>query len=140
MNPESQIEKLVQDFVANVTKLARETAMSTLTTSLARGGEVVPRRTAAATAKAPTPSPTQSPTPVSTRRPKKGAKRPAADIAQLEAVLAKHIAAHPGQRVEQINKILGTKTNDVRLPLAKLLAAGTIKSKGKRRATRYFPA
>ena len=91
--------------------------------------EAVPQRAAPRPVKA-----------VSIRRPKKGAKRPAADIARLEEVLVKHIEKHPGQRVEQINKVLGTKTHDVRLPLAKLINAGTVKTKGSRRATQYFPA
>ena len=132
MIPGTKIEALVKDFVAQVTKLARETAMATLTASLASGAVATPPR---ATARPAKPS-----SPVSTRRPKKGAKRPAADIAQLEGVLAKHIAAHPGQRVEQINRALGTKTKDARLPLAKLIEAGTVKTKGNRRATQYFPA
>jgi hypothetical protein len=43
-------------------------------------------------------------------------------------------------RVEQINHALSTTTNDVRLPFAKLIAAREVKTKGRLRATQYFPA
>lgn len=132
MSPEKKIEQLVHDFVSKVTGLAREAAMATLTAHFGPGAEPAARQTTARAAKASSPE--------RTRRPKRGAKRPAADISQLEGVLAKHIEAHPGQRVEQINKVLGTRTNDVRLPLAKLIEAGEVRTKGSRRATQYFPA
>ena len=130
---EDRINQLVGDFVSKIALLAREAAVETLTKGLSANGEAVPARRG----RGPSVKAVQT---VSTRRPKKGAKRPKADIARLEGVLAKHIEKYPGQRVEQINQVLGTKTNDVRLPLAKLIAAKTVKTKGERRATQYFPA
>jgi hypothetical protein len=132
MITDRRLQDLVDDFVLKVTMLARETAVATLNAQLSAGAESAPQRSAQHMA--------QTVIRESTRRPKKGAKRPAADIARLEGVLAKHIEKHPGQRVEQLNTVLGTKTRDVRLPLARLVEAGAVKTKGSRRATQYFPA
>jgi predicted transcriptional regulator len=48
------------------------------------------------------------------------------------------VAKHPGLRIEQINKQLGTTTKDLALPIRKLIADGSLKAKGKKRSTTYF--
>ena len=45
---------------------------------------------------------------------------------------------HPGLRIEQINKQLGTTTKDLALPIRKLIAEGALKTKGEKRSTAYF--
>lgn len=69
----------------------------------------------------------------------KGAKRPADRIESIKSHLLSYINGNPGQRVEQINKALGTTTKDVALPLKKLAAEGAVRVEGMRRATAYFP-
>jgi hypothetical protein len=128
-----QISKLVNDFIAEVTSLARKAAMDTLQSSL--GGAAAPRapgRRAAAVEHVAAPA--QS----SGRRPK-GAKRPAGEIERTKARVLNHIQSNPGQRVEQINKALGTSTKDLTLPLQKLITEGGIRTEGVKRATTYFP-
>ena len=49
-----------------------------------------------------------------------------------------HILNNPGQRMEQINKALGTTTKDLQLPIRKLMSDSRIYSKGSRRVTLYF--
>jgi hypothetical protein len=44
-----------------------------------------------------------------------------------------------GLRIEQINEQLGTATKQLARPITKLLAEGTIKKTGEKRATLYFP-
>lgn len=44
----------------------------------------------------------------------------------LEVALVRQIESNPGKRVEQIDKALRTTTKDVRLPLVKLVNAGTV--------------
>lgn len=127
---QDQISKLVNDFVAQVSALAREAAMEALEGALSgspssNGGG---RRSAGA--------PTVQITP---RLLPKGAKRPANQIEAVKAHLLDFIKSNPGQRVEQINKAIGTKTKELALPLKKLLAEGAIKSEGERRATAYYP-
>ena len=50
-----------------------------------------------------------------------------------------HIKEHPGERIEQINGHMGTRTSDLSLPLKKLIAEGAVRTEGDRRATKYFP-
>ena len=133
MTIDGRIQSLVQDFVARVTALARETAVATLQAQLSSAAVVLESPRPGQRAIAPT-------KPAAPRRPRAGAKRSPTDLARLERRLAEYIAQHPGERVEQINKALKTKTKDVRLPMAKLVNIGTIKTRGNRRATQYFPA
>jgi hypothetical protein len=70
---------------------------------------------------------------------KKGEKRDPADLAKLEAQLLSAVKGTPGQRIEQIAKALKTTTRELALPAKKLIAGGKLKTKGDRRATKYFP-
>jgi hypothetical protein len=130
---EERIHQLVGAFVADVTKLARQTAVETLTSALS--GEPPSDRPRRRQEHAPIAVPISR-----GRRRRKGEKRPAGDIKALQRTLLDHIRKHEGERVEQINAALGTRTSDVRLPLANLIKAGEVKTKGTRRATKYFPA
>ena len=70
----------------------------------------------------------------------RGAKRTGADLEKLSSTFLSYVAKNPGQRVEQINKALGTNTKDLALPIRKLIAEGALKTKGKKRSTTYFAA
>lgn len=130
MITDAKLNEVVQGFVAKVTALAREAALATLSAQLA-GGDVHGRAAAPKSSGAGrVASPARA----------KGRKRPPAEVSRLETTLVAHIEKNPGSRVEEINKVLGTTTKDVRLPLAKLVSAGRVKTKGNRRATKYFPA
>jgi hypothetical protein len=63
-----------------------------------------------------------------------------ARVARLTAELWAYVKSHPGVRIEQIASALGQSTRDLALPAKKLLAKGKIKTKGVKRATRYYPA
>lgn len=123
----TRINELVSTFVEEITRIAQAAAVETLRSALAPTGELPPsgRRvvTRGATLRA--------------ARAAKGTKRPKAEVAALQVRLLRHIVANPNQRVEQINKVLGTRTADLRLPIKKLLAAGSISATGIRRATTY---
>jgi hypothetical protein len=67
----------------------------------------------------------------------KGAKRDPRFLEKLQGQLLSFIQGHPGLRIEQINKQLGTHTKDLALPIRKLIAAKAIKTTGERRATTY---
>jgi hypothetical protein len=117
---QSDIQRLVDGFVAQVTELARRAAMDTLESALGRssargngsGGVRVSRG--------------------------RGAKRSAAELEQMQEEFLTFVVKNPGLRIEQINKQLGTTTKDLALPIRKLLADGTLKAKGKKRSTTYF--
>ncbi len=137
---EARINDLVSNFINEITRLARSSALETLERALAgAGGTVVkdvrvakaPRSTGGGGSSAPSSS--------SSAKRGKGEKRPKAEIVKLQEQVLSHIRSNPGQRIELINKVLGTKTSDLALPLKKLIADGAVDTKGARRATTYFP-
>ncbi len=123
----SQISKLVSEFVDNVTALARRAAVDTLTSSLEdRNGR---RRGGGGSLAVDV---------LKTERRGKGAKRSSGQLDRLQSRVMEFVSANPGMRIEQINKELGTSTRDLQLPIRKLIASGALKSKGEKRATTYF--
>jgi hypothetical protein len=112
---QSEMNRVVSGFVAQITELARRAAIDTLETALGRTSARMPRANMG-----------------------RGAKRTAADLDGLGAQFVAFVAKHPGLRIEQINKQLGTRTRDLALPIRKLVADGSIKTKGKKRSTAYF--
>lgn len=71
------------------------------------------------------------------RRP--GAKRTPEELEQAKARLLAHVAANPGHRIEEIATSLGVATRDLALPAKHLIAAKKLKTRGHKRATKYFP-
>ena len=118
---QSDIQRLVDGFVAQVTELARRAAMEGLESALGRSGA----RGAAGGIR------------VTGRG--RGAKRSAEELERMQDDFLQFVTKNPGLRIEQINKQLGTTTKDLALPIRKLLADGSLKAKGKKRSTTYFP-
>lgn len=69
----------------------------------------------------------------------KGAKRSPDELEELTEQLLAYIKGNPGQRIEQIADGMGTSTKELNLPAKKLLGNKSIKTKGHKRATQYFP-
>ncbi|MGE0549787.1 MAG: hypothetical protein AB7O24_20985 [Kofleriaceae bacterium] len=110
-------------FVAQVTELARRAAIDTLQNALGRS----PGRPAGAAQ-------------FSLGRGRgRGAKRSSDELEQLQEQFLEFVRTNPGLRIEQINKQLGTTTKDLALPIRKLIADGSLKAKGNKRSTTYFP-
>lgn len=123
-NLQSDIQRLVDGFVVQVTELARRAAMDTLENALGRGGKAGAGgavRSGRAT------------------RGGRGAKRTADELEKLQSDFLAFVHKNPGLRIEQINKELGSSTKDLALPIRKLVADGSLKVKGKKRSTTYFP-
>lgn len=116
---QTEMNRVVAGFVAQITELARRAAIDTLENALGKGGGRGAVRLAAGGRG-------------------RGAKRTAADLDQLGTQFVSFVAKHPGLRIEQINKELGTSTKDLALPIRKLISEGQIKTKGKKRSTTYF--
>jgi len=55
----------------------------------------------------------------------------------MDALLA-HVAAHPGQRLEEISSGLRIVSKDLKRPVTLLLKKRKIRKEGKKRGTRYF--
>lgn len=123
---QTEMNRTVQDFVAQITELARRAAITTLESAFgdrARGNAAALLDGLA---------------PVGRPRGGRGAKRTAADLEALSVQVANFIRATPGLRIEQINKEMGTTTKDLALPIRKLIAEGVITAKGQKRSTTYF--
>ena len=116
---QTEMNRVVAGFVAQITELARRAAIDTLEGALGRRGG--PRLVAGIG-----------------RGRGKGAKRSSGELDKLADSFHGFVAKHPGLRIEQINKQLGTNTKDLALPIRKLIADGAIKTKGAKRSTTYF--
>ncbi len=131
---EQRINDLVSNFINDVTKLARQAAHETLAHALAGIGGAVVSDVSIAGGRRGRPRGS-----VVLSRRTKGAKRAPGEIVKLKDAVHAHIKEHPGERIEQINGHMGTRTTDLSLPLKKLIADGEVRTEGDRRATRYFP-
>jgi hypothetical protein len=109
---QQQFDQVINSFVAQVSDLARRAAIESLQVTLNK-------RVAGSAGLT-------------------HGKRGTSELEALGERFAKFVADNPGQRIEQINKELGTTTKDLALPIRKLIAEGRIKTKGTRRATTYF--
>jgi hypothetical protein len=118
---QSEMNRVVSGFVAQITELARRAAIDTLESALGRrgGGPIAAPRSAGGG-----------------RR--KGAKRTGDELDKLAENFHAYVNKHPGLRIEQINKELGTSTKDLALPIRKMIADGSLKTKGSKRSTTYF--
>lgn len=134
---QSQINKLVDDFVSQITTVARQAAMETLTAALGAAGGAASRRRGATSALPVMAAPSGGRANLARRV--KGAKRPQNEIEKTKDRVHEFIRSNPGLRIEQINKELGTSTRDLSLPLKKLISDGQIRSEGEKRSTQYFP-
>lgn len=120
---DDRIRGMVEAFAGELAALIRESAFETVRAALGEGGGGRARRGAALR--------------ISGRS--KGAKRPPQEIAKLVGRLRDYVKAHPGQRIEQIAKGMSVSTRELNLPAKKLLAQKVLKTRGEKRATKYFP-
>jgi hypothetical protein len=126
---QTEMNRVVQGFVAQITELARRAAIDTLESAFGSRGGRAPAAALAAVNFGRVGRP----------RGGRGAKRTAADLEKLSEQFASFVKANPGLRIEQINKQLGTTTKDLALPIRKLISEGQISAKGQKRSTTYFP-
>jgi len=69
---------------------------------------------------------------------KMGQKRDPGEIERLTGRLLDYVKGNAGQRIEQIAAGMGTVTKELNLPVKKLIAQKSLKTKGQKRATQYF--
>ena len=119
-NYQSEMRRLVDGFVTQLSELWRRQAIEALGGSGGRGVRG------------------GGPTAIGRPRGGRGAKRTSDELEQLSDQFVEFVKSNPGLRIEQINKQLGTSTKDLALPIRKLLAEGAVKAKGQKRSTTYF--
>ena len=128
-NFQHEMNQVVDGFVAQITELARRAALNTLEATFTSHGA----------GRAPTIALPRGAEPVGRPRGGRGAKRSPEDLEALCNQFATFVKSHPGVRIAQINKELGTTTKDLALPIRKLIAEGRITAKGQKRSTTYSP-
>jgi hypothetical protein len=111
-----QVQHVIDEFVQRLTQIARETAAQIVLSGLGRANGV---------AKHDSPR-------------GRGGKRSRESLEAMQSKVLGFIKSHPGLRIEEINRQLGTNTKELALPMKKLIAAKQIKAVGQRRATKYF--
>jgi hypothetical protein len=119
---QNEMNRVVADFVTQITELARAAARDMIDEALGRGtksafGGLGRGRLG---------------------RGGRGAKRSSDELDKLADQFHSFVSKHPGMRIEQINKQLGTTTKDLALPIRKLIGEGALKTKGTKRSTTYF--
>lgn len=124
---QTEMNRVVQGFVAQITDLARRAAIDTLESAL-KSGSIIGGRGRGGVSFAS-----------AGRGRGKGIKRTSDELEDLSDKFVEYVKANPGLRIEQINKTLGTSTKDLQLPIRKLIAEGVVKVKGQKRSTQYFP-
>lgn len=68
-----------------------------------------------------------------------GPKRAPEEIAKTADAVFAFVKSNPGSNAEAIKAGLKQELSILELPIKKLLASKTIKKRGQRRATRYYP-
>src|SRR5262245_10174589 len=139
LDPYREIQALVDNFVADLSELAKRIAIEQLRTSFGVGAKLA--GTKLGTLKLP---PIVAAAAPSAPAPKRGratrGRRGQREIEALRDKLLASIAAQPGQRAEDISAGLGTKTAEIAQPLRRLVADRLVRTEGARRGTRYFSA
>jgi hypothetical protein len=118
LDPHQEIQALVDNFVADLSELAKRLAIEQVKIAFGDGSDGV----------APASAPVR-------------ASRPRRDQREIEALRGKLLAAiaeQPGCRAEGLNAALGTTTPEIAQPLRRLVAEQRVRTEGTRRGTRYF--
>ncbi|HWN70761.1 MAG TPA: hypothetical protein VNM90_24135 [Haliangium sp.] len=121
---QDQVNSRIDSFIADIAQLAKEAARETLSVALGAGpgGFDLSRDFS------------------DFGRRRKGGKRSPEEITQMADGLLDYIAKNPGQRMESIARALGSNTQDLTLPIKKLILGGRLRTEGQKRATSYFVA
>lgn len=117
---QTEMNRVVADFVNQITELARAAARDMIDEALGKGGKVSLAGFGRGRGRG------------------RGGKRTANELDDLADRFHSFVNKHPGLRIEQINKQLGTTTKDLALPIRKLISDGALKTKGAKRSTTYF--
>lgn len=126
---EQQIQDRVEAFVSELSELVRQAALEAVSAAL--GGTAGAGRRGRRAAAAPGASRGRS-------RPK-GQKRTPAELERLVGSVKAYVSKSPGQGVEKMARDLGVPSKELVLPIKKLIASKDIKTRGQKRATKYFP-
>ena len=120
-----QIRDRIEQFVNQLSQLVRQTALDSVRDALGEGAGRGRGRGAGRSA-------------IGRGARRKGEKRSSDQIAETTKAVLAYVRKHPGQGVEAIAKGLGTVTKELTLPIRKMVSERQLKTKGQKRATKYF--
>lgn len=121
---QDQVNARIDAFIADIAELAKEAARETLSVALGGpGGFELGRHDFG-----------------DFKRRRKSGKRSTEEISQAADQLLEYIATNPGQRMETIARAMDSTTQELTLPIKKLLQLGKLRTEGQKRATSYFVA
>jgi hypothetical protein len=145
LDPHREIQTLVDNFVADLSELAKRIAIEQLKAAFSAGTKVTGTKVAGTKVAGTKVTGTKvkgakvtapPPVPVSPRPSR--ARRGQREIEALRGKLLATIAEQPGRRAEDINTALGTNTAQIAQPLRRLVVERLVRTEGARRGTRYF--
>ena len=125
MRPQTKVDSVLESFVRDVRAMVEQATVTAVERALR--SEPTIRVTTRASV-------------VGSRVIGEGVKRTTVELERVKAEVLETIAANPGRSVEGLAGVMGVRTAEITLPIAKLLSDGLITKIGDRRATKYFPA
>jgi hypothetical protein len=114
-NLQAEVEQSIETLVARLQRAVGEAAIEALEQRLVQR----PRATAKRRSGAPHRSP--------------------AEIMSLAEQLYEAICAQPGERMMELSKVVGQRSEALSLPVSKLLKTGRVRKAGNHQYTRYYP-
>src|SRR5882672_12102780 len=139
--PDHHIRARIDSFLSELAGLVRKSALKAVQAAL---GEGAPRRRGPGRPKGSGRRGPGRPRKAGRRRagrPARGGKRvrrSTEDLAAIGARVLAQVRSKQGQRLEEIGRALRTDTGVLKRPVAILLAAKKLRTKGQRRGTMYF--
>jgi hypothetical protein len=124
---DQDIQSRIQLFLAELKALVKKSALESVQAALADGRGEFARRGPGRPRKAGRPA-----------GPGKRAKRSSEQVDAMAARVLAQVRSKQGQRLEEIGRAMKLPTKGLKLPIAKLLAAKKLKTKGQKRGTQYF--
>jgi len=140
-NSDAAIRTRIGSFLTELGALVRQSALEAVQEAL---GEGAPRRRGPGRPKGSGRRGPGRPRRAGRRRagrPARGGKRvrrSTEDLAAIGARVLAQVRSKQGQRLEEIGRALRTDTGVLKRPVANLLAAKKLRTKGQRRGTMYF--
>ena len=137
---DSEIRARIDTFAAELGTLVRQAAVEAVRGALGDGTAVPRRRGPGRPRNATVPAkrgPGRPPKAGKARRGRRG-RRSSEDVQATAERVQAHVRANPGQRMEEISAALKMATGELTLPVSKLMAAGSLRTEGQRRGTRYY--
>jgi hypothetical protein len=139
-NLEREIQARTERFATELAELIKRAALESVSHALAGAGAgaaaAAPRRGASAAVGRVVRGGSRT---AAARARKKGEKRSPEQLESLTDDFIAEVKQGPGRGIEAIAKSLRVSTKELALPVRKLLEEGRVKSRGQKRATKYFP-